>query len=126
MTPVDIIALIFVTMAIIKLIIISVEPASWRQVVKKIYAKPVYTKIFSLCAAVIILYFLLQELTIIQIFASMTFMMALMMIQFAGLGKEVVELTDKFLKNRRIFKKIWLSLTIWMALMLWVLYEILT
>lgn len=77
----------------------------------------------GLIAAVVILQFLLKELTIIQIFAAMTFMMALMMIQFAAFGKEIVELSDKFFEDRSIIKKAWIAITIWIVLMGWVLYE---
>jgi len=77
----------------------------------------------GLIAAVVILQFLLKELTIIQIFAAMPFMMALMMIQFAAFGKEIVELSDKFFEDRSIIKKAWIAITIWIVLMGWVLYE---
>ena len=95
MTPVKIIALIFVVFALIKLVVIGINPTHWKGVVKKIYVKPISTTVFSLLLGAIILRYLLEELTIVQIFASMTFMMALMMIQFAALGKEVVEITDQ-------------------------------
>ena len=124
MAPVKIIALIFVVFALIKLIVICINPQSWKSVVKSIYAKPILTTGLCLVIAAVILRCLLQELTIIQIFASMTFMMALMMMQFAAMGNEIVELSDKFLNDRSIMKKIWLPLSIWIILMIWVLYEI--
>ena len=124
MTPIEIIALVFVIFALIKLLVICINPASWKSVVKAIYVKSVFTTIAALIIALVILRYLLQELTIVQIFASMTFMMALMMVQFAALGNEIVELSDKFLNDRNILKKMWLSLSIWIVLMGWVLYEI--
>lgn len=124
MSPIKIIALIFIIFAIIKLVIISINPMSWKSVVKKIYIKPFVTATVGLIMAAVILRYLLEELTIVQVFASMTFMMALMIVQFAGLGNEIVELSDKFYNDRSILKKVWLSLILWIALMGWVLYEI--
>ncbi|MCK5013583.1 MAG: hypothetical protein KAS66_07170 [Candidatus Omnitrophica bacterium] len=92
MTPVKIIALIFIVFVLVKLLVICIDPASWKSVIKKIYMKPIYTIVISLIAALVILRFLLQEMTIVQVFASMTFMMVLMRVQFAALGNEVIEI----------------------------------
>ena len=124
MTPVKVIALVFIVFALVKLLVIWIKPKSWKAFVKKIYAKPIYTKIAALILALVILRYLLQELTIVQIFAAMTFMMALMMLQFASFSKEILELSDQFLKDRKILKKVWLSLSIWIILMGWALYEL--
>lgn len=124
MSPLKILALFFIIFALVKLLVICARPEAWKSFIKKIYAKPAYTSIIALIAAAVILRYLLQELTMVQIFASMTFMMALMMVQFAALGNEVIELADKFLKDRNIIKKMWLSLSVWIVLMVWVLYEI--
>ncbi|MFC1703879.1 hypothetical protein ACFL1E_03720 [Candidatus Omnitrophota bacterium] len=124
MTPVKIIALVFILFALVKLLVIAINPKSWKGVVKKFYAKPLYITVIALILGVVILRSLLQELTIVQIFASMTFMMVLMMVQFAAYGKEITEISDKFLNNRNILKKIWLSLSIWLILMIWVLVDI--
>ena len=100
MTPVKIIALVFIIFVLVKLLVICINPSSWKSFIKKFYSKPIFTMILALAVAVIILRYLLAELTIVQIFASMTFMMALMMVQFAAFGNEIVELSDKFFKNR--------------------------
>lgn len=124
MSPLKIIALFFVIFGLVKLLVVWVKPEAWKSFIKKIYTKPILTSSLALIAAIVILSYLLQELTIIQIFACMTFMMALMMIQFAALGNEIMELSDRFLKDRNIIKKMWLSLLIWIILMVWVLFEV--
>lgn len=124
MTPVKIIALVFIVFALVKLLVICIDPASWKSVIKTIYTKSIYTTVFSLIAALVILKFLLQEMTIVQVFAAMTFMMALMMAQFAVLGKEIIELSERFFSDRSIMKKLWLPISIWIALIAWALYEI--
>ena len=124
MTPIKIIALVFVIFALVKLIVICINPISWKGVVKKFYSKPLLTTALALIVALIILRYLLQEMTIVQIFASMTFMMALMMVQFAAFGKEIIELSDKYFEDRNLIKKAWLAISIWIILMIWVLIEL--
>lgn len=124
MTPVKMIALVFIVFALVKIAVICVNPLSWKAFVRKIYGKPAVTAIVSLIMAAVILRYLLRELTIVQVFASMTFMMALMMAQFAMLGNEIIGLSDRFLNDRTIIKKMWVPITIWIALMGWVLYEL--
>ena len=58
------------------------------------YSKPMVTTVLALIVAIVILRILLQELTIVQVFAAMTFMMALMMVQFASYGKEIIEIIN--------------------------------
>jgi len=125
MTPMKTIALIFIAFALIKLAVILTNPQSWKSFVKKLYSRPIITMTLALVAAAAILIYLLEELTIVQIFACMTFMMALMMVQFAAYGKEIVEISDKFLNDKSVIKKAWLSISIWIILMIWVVYEIL-
>lgn len=124
MSPVEIIALIFIGLVVIKLVIVLPSPQTWKSVVKKIYSKPAVTMTAGLAAAGIILSYLLDELTIVQIFAAMTFMMALMMIQFAAFGKELEGLMDKFYDDRSLIRKAWFSIVLWISLIAWVLFDI--
>jgi len=124
MTPIKIIALTFIALILAKLVIIYINPMSWKLVVRKFTANPFITMFVGLITAIVILRYLLQELTIIQIFASMTFMMALMTVQFAAFGNEITELTDNFFEDRSIMKKAWLSITLWLTLITWVVYAI--
>ena len=41
MTPVEIIALVFVLFALVKLVVIFKNPESWKGVVKSFYSKPI-------------------------------------------------------------------------------------
>lgn len=124
MTPLQIIALAFVVFALLKIVIILKDPQAWIAFVKALYSKPLLVSLIFLGLAGIILKCLLQELTIIQIFASMTFMMAMMMVQFAAFSKEIIEISDKFLNDKAVLKKAWLSLAVWLALMVWVVVEV--
>ena len=124
MTPIEIIALVFIVFVLIKLVVIWNNPLNWKPVVTAVYGKPAVTIVVALALGVIILRYLLVELTIVQIFASMTFMMALMAVQFALFGKELTELSDKYFEDRAMLKKAWLSIILWLLLIAWVLYEI--
>jgi len=124
MTPIEIIAFVLIIFILIKLVVIWNNPMNWKPVVTAIYGKPAVTIVVALVLGAIILRYLLAELTIVQIFASMTFMMALMMVQFALLGKELTELSDKYFEDRTILKRVWPALVLWLLLIAWVLYEI--
>ena len=124
MTPIEIIALVFIVFVLIKLVVIWNNPLNWKPVVTAVYGKPAVTIVVALALGVIILRYLLVELTIVQIFASMTFMMALMAVQFALFGKELTELSDKYFEDRAMLKKAWPSIILWLLLIAWVLYEI--
>ena len=79
----------------------------------------------SLVIAVIALIFLLEELTIIQIFAVMLFAMFLIAIGFAPFSKDMLKVVEnKMLKDKNIWKRNWLSIVIWIILIVWVLYAL--
>ena len=124
MTPVKSLALFVAVLAGVKLVVIFIKPESWIGVVKKAYAKPIYTIPIALTLALVILSYLLEEMTIVQIFAVMSFLMAIMMVGVASYGSEIIEFSEKLLKDRNAIKKAWLSIAVWILLIVWVLYEI--
>lgn len=125
MRPVEILALLVAALVAIKLFVIIVRPKSWLRVVKTIYARPVLTMALALAAAAVILKYLLRELSIIQIFAAMSFMMALMVIGIAAQGKEIIGVAEKLLQDKNVIKKAWLSIIVWISLIAWVFYALL-
>ncbi len=125
MRPVEILALLVAAFISIKLLVVIVRPKSWLSVVKTIYARPVLTMAFALIAAAVILKYLLRELSIIQIFAAMSFMMALMVIGVAAQGKEIIGVAEKILQQGNVIKKAWLCILIWICLVAWVFYALL-
>ena len=68
MTPIEIIALIFVVFGLIKLLVIAVNPKAWAKVPQKMAAQPVLLTVVSLVLAGVVLYYLRAELSIVQIF----------------------------------------------------------
>ena len=77
MIPIEIIALIIAVIAAIKIITILIQPKVWANVVETIYANPIATAIIALLLAIVVLKYLLVELTIVQIFAVMAIIVLL-------------------------------------------------
>ncbi|ODS35946.1 hypothetical protein BEH94_02580 [Candidatus Altiarchaeales archaeon WOR_SM1_SCG] len=125
MTPIEIMALIVAVLGSIKLIVILLNPKSWLDgAAKTAFSNPVLTTMVSLVLAAVTLMYLLEELTIIQIFAVMLFLMFLMAAAIAPYSKEIIAMGDKILKDRGVVKKGWLAIIIWAVLIIWVLYAI--
>ena len=73
MDTISIIALILVIVVALKLLTIIISRNSWVGIVKALYGKPVVLVIIELVLAVVLFYYLLQSLTLVQIMAKMGF-----------------------------------------------------
>lgn len=124
MTPIGIIALILILVSAIKIVVILVNPKSWADVVKKIWANPMVMSIVSLILAAIVLYYLIQSgLTIVQILAVTAFVGLLMAVGIGIYANEVISMATKMLK-KGLMKKAWLYTLIWIILLIWGAYEL--
>lgn len=125
MTPTGTIALIFIIAAAIKTIVILVNPKSWAEVVKKVWANPMLTSIISFVLAVISLYYLIwiESMTIVQILAVTGFVALLMAVGIGAYSHEAVSMATKMLK-KGILKKAWFYTIIWIVLLAWGVYEL--
>jgi hypothetical protein len=123
MTPVEILTLIFISLAVIKLIVVIASPKSWAKVIKGCWKNPKVVAVISFILALIVLYYLLQEMTIVQVFGAMVFTALLAAMGISVYSKEIVTMAQKILKNRNIFvmKRMWLYVLIWIALIVWAL-----
>jgi len=124
MTTIEIMALIFAVFAGVKLLVILTNPKSWMVVIRTIYAKPTLTILIALVLGAVSLNYLLKEITIIQIFGVMLFLMFLMAIGFVAYAKETVTWAEKFLEDKSVVKKSWLAIIIWVVLVIWVFYTL--
>ena len=125
-TSVEILALIFLVAAAIKILVILISPKSWSDlVVKKVWKNSNLMMIVSLILAAAVLYLLLGAgITITEIFAVMLFLSLLAAVGVAIYAREVVSVAQRLLKDRNIVKKSWLYLLIWIILILWGLKEL--
>ena len=122
-TAIEWIALIFVVAGLIKMIVILVNRKAWLPVIDAVYGNPkASTPVFIILAG-IVLYYLLQTMTIVQIMAAATFTALLVASAFASYGKDLVKLSKKMLNQSWGFW-LWIYVLVWIALMGWTAYEI--
>ncbi|MGE4357019.1 MAG: hypothetical protein AB7E08_00500 [Candidatus Omnitrophota bacterium] len=126
MSIIELMALIVVIFSGIKIITLLINPEFWiDKVAKKLWRNKGITIFVSLIIAVLSLLFLLKELTIVQIFATILFFMALMAISMAPYAQTLIGLISQEISRENILKKNWLSIIIWVILMIWVLLALL-
>jgi len=123
MTIVEIMALILLVVAAVKILIILVNPKAWVSVIKKVWVSPTLVMLISLVLAGVSLYYLLMELTIIQIFAVMLFVCLLLAVGISVYSKEFISMVTKLL-NKDLVRKSWLYILIWIVLIVWGLKEL--
>ena len=125
-TSIEIIALVVIVLAVIKMIVLLVKPKAWMDFAKNVYSKPQLTSLVSLALAGVVLYYLLQAgITIVQILAVTAFVSLLVLV---GLASEIQPLMKKYesmIRKGNLWREYWLYTLVWVALMTWGLYEIL-
>jgi hypothetical protein len=124
MTPVEIIALIVVLGVIVKLITLAVNQKSLANKVDMMASKPVVGTIIATLLAAVVLYYLLMEITIIQVFATLAFVMLMVLISFLAFPKELTKLAKEILKTKSILKTGWFVIVLWLGLIIWVIIEL--
>ena len=125
-TPVEIIAGLFAALGIVKILYIYIDQKHYhKKVVKPFYGGNTKNKSYLfLILAFVILYFLLKEMNIVEIFAAMAFFGFLIGFSFLQFQKELISLVDK-VYNKKFEGALHIYMLIWIALSLWVLYLIL-
>jgi len=121
MNSLEILALIFVIAGLIKLLVLLIIPKSWTSFVKNLYKRPNLLLGVELILTVIVLYYLIQYLSIIQIIGGVILGALLTGMTFAAYGKELTPFITKLFNKGNLFRKAWLPMLIWLALIIWVL-----
>jgi hypothetical protein len=122
-TAIEWIALVLAVLVLVKIIVILVSKKSWLPVTKKVYGSPGIWGFVFLILAAIVFWFLIQELSIVQIVAVGALISLLMGVGIMGYSKDVLPFIDKVLK-KSFNGWTWLSIIIWIVLSLWVLWEL--
>jgi hypothetical protein len=121
MNAVEIIALIFAIIVLIKIpLLFIVDTKKMMKLAKAMFKKPVYMSLVFVVFLGVIGYFLLQQMTIVQITAAALFGMILygmILIQFP----EFMKYAEKILKN---MKRSWFPILLMLILAIWVLIEL--
>lgn len=122
-TVVEWFVLVFSILALVKLLTVAIKPKGWLKVVKPLYKANIVLFVLELILAAILLYYLLQEITLVQVFGGIVLGALLTGMTFAVYGKETLDLGNKLLKTS-VMRRAWLPILIWLALSVWVLVEL--
>ena len=119
MTPIEIIALALIVLAAVKMIILLVKPQAWMNFAKGFYKNKSVAVVIGLVLGGIILYYLIQEITIIQILAVTAFVAMLFVIGFAGHVSDLIRRYEREIKAGKLWKRHWFYTLLWIALLTW-------
>ena len=123
MTPIEIMALIAAIIVPIKLIMVLRSQKSWfNTVTRRYWGNAIVTTILSLIVVIVTLFYLLQELTIVQIWAVTLFAMALISLGLAPFSKYMLNVEKKWFTETNVLKTGWVAAIVWIVLIIWVLY----
>lgn len=119
-TPVEWIALILIVVAAIKILILLIKPMAWMDFAKKLWTNTWLTMIICLILAAVVLWYLLAEMTIVQIIAVTGFVGLLMGVGLAGYVPDLIKAYERQIKAGVMWKNwTWLYTLIWVALLIW-------
>jgi len=122
-TPIEWIAAIVVILSLIKIIFIIFNKKKYFELVSPIYTKSKGTSWILLLLALVVLYFLLQSLSIVTIMAVMAFTSLLIGFAFMQYPKQIMSLAKKIYSKQLSFAMT-IYILIWLLLSLWTLKEL--
>lgn len=121
MGTIEIMATIIIAFAVVKLLVLLVNPKGWMNFARSIYSNAMLTKIIMLILAAISLYYLIGAgITIVEIFAVMLFLIFLIGVGVAPHMKPLM----KNINVKNLWKENWLYTTIWILLLIWGIKEL--
>ena len=120
----EIISLVLVSFVIIKLIGISFNQKAWVNMAAGMIKNTPLLYAFSILISGVSLFYLLKEISIVQIYASMAFFAGLVLLSFAAFPDILAPLMKKVARDKNMLRKAWLAVTAWIALTVWVVYVI--
>ena len=123
LTPIEMIAGLFVIISLIKIIVVIVnKDFCYEKIAKPIYSHKISMFIFVMLA-IIIFFYLIKELSIVQIFAVVAFSSLAFGIGFMMYYKEFMPFIQKAYSKRLSFLQL-VYITVWFLICLWVFKEI--
>ncbi|MBI5803486.1 hypothetical protein HY448_02260 [Candidatus Pacearchaeota archaeon] len=124
LTPLEIISLIFVVFGFIKIfLLISKRNLSYNYFVKPLYKHRKTASVILLIAGGVVLYYLLQELNMIQIFAALVLFGIIITLGLIDVLPGMYSLSKKaYRKNFR--RPIWFFIIVFLITAFFVLYKI--
>ena len=116
--------LLLAILIVIKFLVLAIKPKAWLNLAKSLYSNPLILGLVELILATVLFYYLLMQLTIIQIMAAVTLGALLTGLSFAIFSKEMLPLIGRIMRNKRILwgPGTWFVWLIWLVLIGWALY----
>jgi len=126
MAALETIVLILAAITTIKISILLIKPKVWMNFDKWIIGGNWFTGVIFLLLAALIFYYLIQELTIVQILAVTFFASMLIGVSYAIVGKEMIKVYEKHMKTKGLWSNgMWFYTLLWLVLIAWGVIEIL-
>jgi hypothetical protein len=128
MTAIEILATIFSVLILVKLITYIIAPRPVMNFAEKLLKKKLWVSIIYFTLAIIVGYYVLCSLSIVQVAAVMLFtsmLIGLSLIPYTDLWSEIVD-RMALTSRAEMFKKNWLILLIWVMIAVWTLFEVIT
>jgi len=118
--------LLLAILVVIKFLVLAIEPKAWLNFAKSLYSNPLVTGLVEVILAAVLFYYLLMQLTIVQIMAAVTLGALLTALSFTIYGKEMLPWIGKMIRNKRILwsPRAWFVWLIWLVLLGWAVYVI--
>lgn len=126
MTPTDIIALAFIVFSAAKIATLLLKPKSWYGgPAGTAWRNPTIAYPMILVLGGIVLYFLLQELTITQVLAAGFFGFLVYMLDITPYSDKLFGTVQADIESgTNVLTKNWIGTAVWVGLMAWALWEI--
>ena len=119
--------LILAIVVVIKFLVLAIKPKAWLNLAKSLYGNPLVLGLVEVILAAILFYYLLMQLTIVQIMAAVTLGALLTGLSFSLFAKEMLPFVSKLIRNKRILWSpgAWFVWIIWLVLIGWAVYTLL-
>ena len=124
MVAIEILAVIFAILVLVKLLFIIFSPNTWLGIVEPLLENKLVATLIYLILALIVGYYVLLSLSIVEVAAVMLFTSLLIGLAWIPYSDDVIKLRKEMLNKRNVVSKNWLSIIIWIVIALWVLYTV--
>ncbi len=123
MTSLEVLAMIFAVLILVKLAFFRINPKAWMNFAQPILRNSLVALLVYLVLAAVVGYFIFSSMTIVQVGAVMLFTSLLMGVGLAPYSQVILKVGQEMLTVG--VGKAWLSMLIWTCISLWVLYGVL-
>ena len=118
-TPVEIIAAIFIILGAVKMLVLAFNAEAWIKFTEKVWTKPKTIKFVLIVLAGIIFYYLIAELSIVQVLVAIILGALFLSIGLVDNMKDIIRAYSEQIKNKTLLKDNALYIIIWIILLVW-------